>query len=279
MKGKVPEAERLRSALMVRFFGRVMARQMAHDFHAVRLARPGLPDLPPGRPVVVYANHPSWWDPALFIVLATSLFPHRIGFGPIEAAQLKRYPFFRRIGLFGVEPGAAMAGVSFLGNALRLLEPPGRMLWMTAEGAFTDPRSRPVEIKGGLPHLAARLKGGVLLPLAIEYPFWNERKPEALCRFGRPIDLAEEVPRGPAGWNWLLAARLEEAMDALAEQARARDPAPFLTLLQGREGVGGAYDFWRRARAWMSGRPFDPAHDAALPAPSPRRAVDGPAGP
>ena len=37
----------LRQPAVARFFGGVMARQMASSFRAVRLAKPGLPDLPP----------------------------------------------------------------------------------------------------------------------------------------------------------------------------------------------------------------------------------------
>ena len=65
---------------------------MAASFRAVRLARPGLPDLPPGRPLVVYSNHPSWWDPAFGIVLHARLFPGREGYAPIRDAMLERYP-------------------------------------------------------------------------------------------------------------------------------------------------------------------------------------------
>ena len=43
----------LRHPGMTRFFAGVMARQMAGSFRAVRLARPGLPDLPSGRPHAV----------------------------------------------------------------------------------------------------------------------------------------------------------------------------------------------------------------------------------
>ena len=95
----------LRHAQMTRFFSGVMSRQMAGSFRAVRLAKPGLPSIPPDRPVVVFSNHPSWWDPAFVIVLHPRLFPDREGYGPMEEAMLARYGFFRRIGLFGVEEG------------------------------------------------------------------------------------------------------------------------------------------------------------------------------
>ena len=42
--------------------------------------------------------------------------------------------------------------------------------------------------------LARRLDAGIILPLAIEYPFWSEKTPEALLAFGRPDFRALGVP-------------------------------------------------------------------------------------
>lgn len=250
----------LRSPMMVRFFGGVMARAMRRSFHAVRLARPGWPDLPEGRPVIVYLNHPSWWDPAFGIVLATTRFAGRPAYAPIDAAMLQRYRFMARIGLFGVEPGTPAGGTVFLRTALRLLREPGAMLWITAEGAMTDPRTRPVRLRPGLARLVRRAPQAMVVPLALEYPFWSERTPEALARFGAPLKAAglAEAPADRLGG--LLARPLEVAMDALAEDALARDPDRFIRLQAGRAGVGGIYDAWRRGRALAAGRRFDPAH-------------------
>ena len=76
-----------RSRLMVAFFARIMAQAMARNFHAVR--RSGeMPKLPTSRPAVIYANHPSWWDPALFAVLTQRCFAGWHGYGPIDVAAL-----------------------------------------------------------------------------------------------------------------------------------------------------------------------------------------------
>ncbi|WP_247892303.1 lysophospholipid acyltransferase family protein [Azospirillum sp. Sh1] len=249
----------LRSRLLCWFFGGVMARRLRRGFHAVRLARPGWPVLPPGRPVIVYLNHPSWWDPALLIVMGTTRFRGRPGFGPIDGEMLRRYRFMRRIGLFGLEPGRA-GSVTFLRTAEHILADPRAMLWITAEGAFTDPRRRPVTLRPGIAHLVRRTPSALVVPLAVEYPFWDERTPEALLRFGEPMEAASfadlPVPEIAAD----LEGRLEMVMDQLALDAQCRDPARFLTLMEGTVGVGGVYDLWRRARAWAGGRAFSAAH-------------------
>ncbi|SMH32115.1 lysophospholipid acyltransferase family protein [Azospirillum agricola] len=249
----------LRSPALCRFFGAVMARRMRRDFHAVRLALPGWPDLPPDRPVIVWLNHPSWWDPAVLIMMGTSRYRERPGYGPIDAAMLRRYRFMARIGLFGIEPGRAGAA-AFLRNGARILADPRAMLWITAEGAFTDPRRRPVRLRPGVAHLVRRAPSALLVPLALEYPFWDESTPEALARFGAPIEASAFATQPVAAIAAALERRLEATMDALALDAQSRDPERFLTLIDGTAGVGGVYDLWRRACAWAGGRRFSPAH-------------------
>lgn len=250
-----PDPIGLRSPVLVRFFTGVMARQMRRSFRALRLARPGLPPLPEGRAVVIYSNHPSWWDPAVGMVLAASLFPRLAHFAPIEAAMLDRYRFFARLGFFGVAEGRAGAA-AFLHTSQAVLADPSRALWVTAQGRFSDPRERPLALRPGVAHLMARVPGAVALPLALEYPFWSEKRPEALALFGPP--LTGEASAGD--WAARLEGGLTEACDRLAGLARARGPGEFESLLAGRAGVGGVYDLWQHAKAAATGRRHVPDH-------------------
>lgn len=248
-----------RSPLMVAFFTRIMTQAMARDFHAVRFSGE-LPEVPTGRPVVIYANHPSWWDPALFVVLTSRCFPERRGYGPIDVEALARYRFMSRIGLFGVESSGRWGGARFLRTSLRILDDPRSLLWITPEGRFVDPRERPVRLRPGLAHLARRGSGAIFVPMAVEYAFWTERQSEALCRFGARIDPATETNLDVRAWSALLQEHLTKTMDALAEDAIARDPHSFRVLLRGRSGIGGVYDLWRRALAALRHERFRPEH-------------------
>jgi 1-acyl-sn-glycerol-3-phosphate acyltransferase len=247
-----------RSPALCSFFGSVMRRQMQKHFHAVRIAKAGPPRLPERHATIVYSNHPSWWDPAFFIVLTATLLRGRKGYGPMEAAQLERYGFMRRIGVFGIEPDSRRGAAAFLRTGSAILADPEAVLWITAEGAFADPRLRPVRLRPGTAHLMARLEEIVAIPLALEYPFWTERLPEALCRFGKPLHSADGG--SVASWQERLENELAVNMDALAIDAIAREPARFELVLRGRSGVGGLYDVFRRARAAVRGESFAPEH-------------------
>jgi 1-acyl-sn-glycerol-3-phosphate acyltransferase len=226
------------------------------NFHAVRLTRGSLPPELSG-PLVVVMNHPSWWDPLVACIL-TTLYPKRVAYAPFDATALKKYRIFERLGFFPVEQGSPRGAIDFLHTSLALVEQPGNALWITAQGRFADPRERPVVLKSGVGHLVQRLTSGHVVPLALEYPFWDERYPEALARFGEPLP----ITAGPSAENWLtrITAALEVTQDALRADALTRDPARFETLIGGSVGVGGVYDWWRRWSAWLRGERFSAAH-------------------
>jgi len=254
------DPERVRSAAWLKFFVRVMTRRLQRSFHAVRLANPGVPAVPNELPLVIYVNHPSWWDAALVPVLMARLFPTRRSFAPIDAVALQRYGFMRRLGLFGIEQDRHEGASLFLRIGRRLLSQPDVLFYLTPQGRFTDVRERPVELRPGLAHLLARTPRVTVLPLAVEYPFWDESAPEALVRFGETMHLGHEVTAQIQEIQSILQAGLAQAMDRLAEDALSRDASRFEILLAGRAGVGGVYDGWRRLKAWRRGEKFDPAH-------------------
>ncbi|MGI9176646.1 MAG: lysophospholipid acyltransferase family protein [Pirellulales bacterium] len=239
-------------------------KYLARNFHAVRLLKgEAAADRPviAGEPVIFYSNHPGWWDPLTFLFVGAVLFPDRMVYGPIDAAALGKYKFMERIGFIGIDPQAWRGAARFL----RMLRAAGKrtdvIFWITAQGEFTDPRERPVQLRSGVGHGVASATRGVVVPLAVEYPFWNERLPEAVVAFGPALRIADAVGRSPDEWTAILARELEAAQDRLAVGAMSRDPARFTTLLSGRVGVGFVYDTFRRLKAWIRGERFDVSHD------------------
>lgn len=238
------------SPLAMPAFRRHGERLLARSFHAVRLSRSQRPDFTAARerPLVVYLNHSSWWDPLVCLHLASQLLPGRRHYAPIEQAAFRRHPLFARLGFFAVDPASARGARRFLALATRILEQPGATLWVTAGGALADPRQRPVKLQPGLGHLAVRLRHGTLLPLALEYPFWTEPLPEALACFGEELAV-EDAGMRAHGWAEVLAAHLEAAQDVLAVEAAAREGARFEVMQGGGEHAGASLqDAWRRLR-------------------------------
>lgn len=249
------------SPRLVAGFSKWLPGYLRRHFEVMALARDGLPPADAGGPLLIYSNHPSWWDPLHFLLLARRHWPHRRHFGPFDADALGQYGLLERIGAYGVDASTRRGAADFLRTSRAILARDDTLLLITAQGEFTDPRRRPIELRPGTAHLARSLEGGQIVPLAVEYPFGTESRPRALARFGRPLSPAAAPGRSVAAWNDALVEALTETSDRLAELAISRALDPFDIYLSGRGGVGGLYDLGRRAIARLRGRRFDPRHD------------------
>jgi 1-acyl-sn-glycerol-3-phosphate acyltransferase len=230
------------------------------NFHGVRVrGADRLAEIP--GPLIVYANHASWWDPMVSFLLAERLFPSRRHFAPMDARALARYRLLGKFGIFGVEMDTPRGAVQFLRSGAAVLAS-GGVLWITPQGKFVDSRTRPLVFKPGLAALAARAataQGGcTVLPLAIEYCFWDERTPECLLEFGAPL----LIPPGTtaSALEGRFESALESAMNSLRQAAIERNPRLFTELSAGRAGTGGFYAFGKRIKALFLRQQYQPEH-------------------
>ena len=254
-----------RSPPVVRFMAWWFEGFFRRHMNALRIARWGLPPTDDDGPIVVYSNHPAWWDAAVYVLLVRKLFERYACYAPIDAVMLRKYGFFARLGAFPVDLESPRGAASFLRTATAILAAADRALWVTAQGRFADPRARPLSLRPGVARLPELAPQARFLPLAIDYTFWTERGAEALVAFGPALhgrDLAG-LPRAERLHR--LEAALTACADRLAVDGMAREPARFLPLVEGRRGVGGVYDVWRRLRSWARGRPFEAAHQEQQP--------------
>jgi 1-acyl-sn-glycerol-3-phosphate acyltransferase len=247
------------SRCMLAFFASYLHWYIGRHFHAMRLANADRFPNPSG-PLIIYANHASWWDPLSCIGLSRHVLPDAHHYGPMDAAALQHYGMFRKLGMFPVETGTPRGAAQFLRAAREILSTPNSVLWLTPEGRFTDVRTRPAVFRPGLATLVARTGSCTLVPLAIEYTFWDERLPEILISCGEAIQIPDGHLDSAAEWNGQLAAALAAAQDELAALSKLRDPALFTTILSGRVGVGAVYDAWKKLLALLSGRVYQGSH-------------------
>ncbi|MFO1488114.1 MAG: lysophospholipid acyltransferase family protein [Verrucomicrobiota bacterium] len=250
------------SEWVLRWFTWYSRRYVRRHFHSLRISCAGLPSDVRGLPLVIYSNHAAWWDPLVFLLLKAEFFAGRKAYAPMDAAMLQRYGLFRRLGFFGVETGSRKGAVTFLRTSETILQADDSLLVVTPQSRFADVRERPIRFAPGLGHLAARLPRAVFLPVVVEYAFWEERLPEILVRFGKPVhvDAAASPALTPEGWTRKLEQELEAIQNALAAEAVARDAGQFLTLLRGGAGQGGVYEAWQRFSAKLRGRSYRPEH-------------------
>ncbi len=247
-----------RSPWLFRVFALYLRWYVGRRFHAMRLSRSGQPRAVPGRPLIVYSNHPSWWDPAVYILLCDMLFRGRAGYGPMDQAALGRYGVLERMGVFGVAQDDPRGAAQFLRTSLAVLD-------------------RPAPCCGSPPKATSPTTACARSRCGPAWPIWRGGCPApSSCRWRSTTRSGTRA--GPKRWcgsasRWRAAGRqrrrvdrrletaLAETMDALAAESVTRNPALFTPLLRGGAGVGGVYDAWRWLRATAAGRRFDPSHE------------------
>lgn len=248
------------SPLMTRWFLGYARNYARKHFHAVRVAEEHNAISALGHPVLLYLNHPSWWDPIVSAVLCSEYFRTYRHYSPIDAAALQKYKFFSKIGFFGVSQGDLCSARRLLEIGSEILGDKGSALWVTPQARFADVRERPLQIGTAIAHLARHSSDCIVLPVAIEYAFWEEKTPEALVRFGQPIKTSDlqHVWHKPEFFE----AALSDTMNALAADSIHRNHNRFRIVVSGKAGVGGVYDVWRRLKANLRGRNFRAEHGA-----------------
>jgi 1-acyl-sn-glycerol-3-phosphate acyltransferase len=246
---------RVPSRRVIGLFSIYLRWYVRRHFHRVRVANAGR--IPPqAQPLILFANHASWWDPLTAMLLAQTILPARHHYAPMDEDALRHYGVFRPMGFFPVDNASSRGAAQLLRAGAQVLAKPDAVLWITPESQFQDARKRPIVFRPGLGALMSRTGRMTCVPIAIEYAFWNERLPEILVNVGEPLEIADGTMEDARTWTNLLSYATAATLDELAMLAMERDPASFDTVLSGSGGIGGVYELWKRFTCALTGRPY-----------------------
>ncbi|MEM9400059.1 MAG: lysophospholipid acyltransferase family protein, partial [Verrucomicrobiota bacterium] len=218
-------------------------------------------------PVIIAFNHPSWWDPLTCMTVA-GLFPEHHHYAPIEAQALEQYPFFKHLGIFAIDSNSPQGLRQLLLATASIFQGQKNILWISPQGNFRDIRQRPPMLKPGIGALCASMqkKGrGSVIPLAMEYMFWTEKKPEIFIAFGEKIDLANTDKTTAQNWVQIIESAMQKTQDKLAEQVIARDADAFRPVFSSNSSTHPVYDIWRRFTFALRGKHYYREHAATIP--------------
>ncbi|TVQ52789.1 MAG: acyltransferase [Phycisphaerales bacterium] len=229
-------------------------RLVRKSFYALRIARETeslARDLNRDRaPVLIAMSHASWWDPIIGLLLHEAYLPDRNACAPMDAEQLERFRFMRKLGIFGInpdDPASLDAMQSYVDQWFHANDRPA--IWITPQGRFTDVRE-PIRLRPGAAALAASHPEAKVLTVAAEYTFWQDQKPEIFVRFARCESERDTTP----GWHRALTETMQECQSRLAELVMQRDPRQFTSLIGGETArINPIYDWWLRLRGKSGG--------------------------
>ncbi|WP_029214841.1 lysophospholipid acyltransferase family protein [Kallotenue papyrolyticum] len=227
------------SLLEAAIFHALVRPALRRAFHRVALTGPSpASDLP----LLIYSNHPSWWDGYIAFLLARAVWRHD-GYLMMEEPQLRRYSFFRYCGVFGVDRRQPRQGWQAVRYAAALLDRPARLVWIFPQGVITPNDRRPLVTFSGAAHIACLAAPVRCLPVALRFEFLQEQRPEALVRVGTAHVVVPET--SPRALHREMDARLTAELDALREDVLRGATATYATVLNGRASVNVRWDRWR----------------------------------
>lgn len=214
---------------------------------------------PVGWQIVVYGNHPGWWDPIVAMLMRQTFFPGYRLYAPVESKALEKYAVLKKMGFFGLDLESAQGARDFLRISARILESRNASLWLTPEGQFADARDSEKPLMPGLAHLASKHRETLFIPLALEYPFWDQRRAYGCFRLGRPRS-GRELGESKQQCATALAANFRENQSALASKVIARAPNAFDHWIGVSTQPSTAYDWFRKLKQWTRLKKFDGRH-------------------
>jgi len=167
-----------------RAFDVAFAPVMRRRLH-VRLSEP-LPDVAPG-PIVLVANHVSWWDGFLLRAVQRALRPHGALHSIALERELERHPFLRRIGGIGIDAASPSSILHTLRAIERLLsdEP---VLGYFPQGRIAPSHARPLAFHRGIDLVLRALGPATVIPVALHIEPLARFAPTAFVALGEPLE-------------------------------------------------------------------------------------------
>jgi 1-acyl-sn-glycerol-3-phosphate acyltransferase len=197
----------------------------------------GVPrDFPTDRPLLLVANHSSWWDPFLVREVQRELRPGAPLYTLMLRSELVRRPLLRRLGVVGIDgdtPSSVLAALRFLGRRLR--DRPDGAVLLFPQGRIWPSGCRPLGFRPGVELFARRLDAAVL-PVGLHLEPLNRIAPTAFVSIGEVLPSTASVAR--------IEAEVEEELDRIlsflslhGEAAPGAWPAPHDRLAAADRGV------------------------------------------
>ena len=142
---------------------------------------------------IFYAPHSNWWDGIVGYNMVNRVFHSKLR---MMIEELNRFPILAKAGAFPVNKKSPQASMKALQYSVDELCNKEISLWIFPQGIIKPPMYRPVEFQTGMAYIAKNVVkkvGGInLIPVAVNYAFLREDKPEVLVEIGEPYVLTDK---------------------------------------------------------------------------------------
>lgn len=145
-----------------------------------------------GVPTILFAPHCNWWDGIVLYNITHRLFRKEIR---LMVEELNRFPLLQHGGAYSVNKKSPQSAMKALQYSVDVVGDLKNILCIFPQGIIRPPHYRPIEFQTGLAYIAqnaVKRYGKInLVPLAIDYCFLRDNRPEVLVEFGQKIELTD----------------------------------------------------------------------------------------
>lgn len=176
------------------------------------------PEAPRGVPLLLVANHVSWWDGFLLREVQRTLRPDAPFHTVVVEHQLERHPVLRRLGGVPVDPGAPGSVLGMLRTLARLrARDPETVFSYFPQGRIWPTSRRPLSVRRGVETVTGLLAPVRVLPVAIHIEPLVDVRPTPFLWLCDPVDVAEDDALPAGAIDHRLAVGLDEIRTRLDE--------------------------------------------------------------
>ena len=195
-------------------------------------------------PVILYANHSSWWDGLIACEIGMSAGVEQ--YAMMDEQQLRGYQLFRRLGAFSIDHTSGRTQMRSIEYAASLLRGDGRTrmsdgeqtmkraLWIFPQGRERPNEARPLALRSGTAHIIRRVPKALLLPVAMRYEHLGDFRPEAFVRIGAGRVITSESAIDVRRTTELMEIELTATLDRVRADVIAGETAEYVELVAGR---------------------------------------------
>lgn len=144
-------------------------------------------------PTILFAPHCNWWDGIVLYNTTHRIFHKEIR---LMVEELNRFPLLRRGGAYSVNKKSPQSAMKALQYSVDVVGDLRNMLCIFPQGIIRPPHFRPIEFQTGLAYIAenaVKKYGKVnLIPMAVDYAFFRDNRPEVIVEFGKRIELRKD---------------------------------------------------------------------------------------
>ena len=135
-------------------------------------------------PLLIYANHTSWWDGLLAFEISRAA--RLDSFIMMDELNLRRFFLFQRLGAFSISRDFRGMRESIKYSADLMLADSNRTLWIFPQAEIVPTDFRPIHFYNGAARIVEKVGKCFTVPLAFRLEFTGEFKPEIFVNIGKP---------------------------------------------------------------------------------------------